>query len=140
VGSFCATLLEPVLCACFGLNPVQSKLPHLLNSVPCQGERSRVLRLKRLPIPASLEHAGRVHGFLKCVAFPAENVIAVGSVACAITSTPDERLGAVRGPQGLIVKCSCVPQSLIGELWYADRMRGWARAGGCESSFLVSYM
>lgn len=94
------------------------------------------LRLEWLAISASIEHAGGVHGLLKRISLPAEEVVSMRGVALLISGAPDEWLGSIGGPVGLVVELSCIPKSFKGDLGQSNGMRCGARAGGSESTVL----
>ena len=80
----------------------------------------------------------RVHGALESIALPGKEVIGVGAVALVavhgLAEAPDKRLGAIRGPHGLVVEGTGIPHGLERQLGHADGMRGRAGTGSDEPS------
>ena len=72
---------------------------------------SRLLRLQTTTVGA---HAalGIIHGLLKRVVLPAEDVVAMLAVAGVIASGEVEGLRAVGGPVSFVVEFGCVPDNL----------------------------
>jgi len=66
-----------------------------------------------LEIGATGTRASAVHGALKGIALPAEDVVAVLAVAGVVAGAEVEWLGAVRGPVGLVVELGGVPYDLV---------------------------
>ena len=74
----------------------------------------------------------RIHALLELVILPAENVVAVLSETGVITVAQIEGLGAVGGPEALVVEGSGVPDNLVHELGNADGVGRRAAASETE--------
>lgn len=89
-----------------------------------------------LQLGAPVTVAVRVHGDLQRVAFPAKHVVSVVAVAGRIAVAPDERLGAIFRPLGLVVERRRVPDDFVEQLRNADGVRGWTGAAVFERAAL----
>ncbi len=97
-------------------------------------DRALVGLCHSLGLDTVAEQRSRVHGTLKGISSPAEQVISVGTIALAIIIAPHERLRAVGGPKRLVVEHGRVPHGLKGDLRHPYRVRGRASTGGNKSS------
>jgi hypothetical protein len=80
-----------------------------------------------------MEHAIRIHSFLKRIIPPAKQVVSTCAVAIVAVVAQEEGIGAIRGPY--IIELRCVPESFVRELRYAYRTGRGASAGGLEGFF-----
>lgn len=86
---------------------------------------------------ASVIGAVAVHGALESIALPAEQVVAVDTVARVVSHGPVEGLGAVLGPIRKVVELASVEHDLIHDLRDLNRVRRRACAAHLERACRV---
>lgn len=81
----------------------------------------RIVNLQLLQTSTASTHTPRsIHRLLQTIILPPKDIISMLSQASWITGAENERLRAIRGPLGLVVEASGVPDNLEHELWDAD--------------------